>query len=184
MMPWLKMFVSVSLSKYYQPQTCVFSGWSRKHKSGDPRMLKMTHLANIVTRPRPVKELSAVFDIVCMADMFSQGLQHGTASTDALCRKQKKKENKVFLSRLCSNVCSVYDCFVSLSVSTCTSFSNIPAVIEFVAFLCNEALQKSVFLVAERSETSAGRSKRWISVSYHSNELPELPLPAHLCLKM
>lgn len=182
-MPWLKMFVSVSLSKYYQPQTCVFSGWSRKHKSGDPRMLKMTHLANIVTRPRPVKELSAVFDIVAWLTCFLRDCnmaQHQPMPS----AERKKKENKVCLSRLCSNMCSVYDCFVSLSVSTCTSFSNIPAVIEFVAFLCNEALQKSVFLVAERSETSAGRSKRWISVSYHSNELPELLLPAHLCLKM
>lgn len=33
-------------------------------------MLKMTHLANIVTRPRPVKELSAVFDIVAWLTCF------------------------------------------------------------------------------------------------------------------
>ena len=31
------------------------------------------------------------------------------------------------------------------------SFSNIPAVIESVDFLCNEALEKSAFLVAERA---------------------------------
>lgn len=67
----------------------------------------MTHLANIVTRPRPVKELSAVFDIVCMADMFSQGLQHGTASTDALCRKQKKKKTKCFCPD-CAPTCAPF----------------------------------------------------------------------------
>lgn len=64
------------------------------------------------------------------------------------------------------------------------SFSNIPAVIESVDFLCNEALEKSAFLVAERALRLLLGGQRGESVSYHSTELPELPLPAHVCLKM
>lgn len=67
----------------------------------------MTHLANIVTRPRPVKELSAVFDIVAWLTCFLRDCNMAQHQPMPSAESKKKKKTKCFCPD-CAPTCAPF----------------------------------------------------------------------------
>lgn len=150
---------------------------TEKHKSGDPRKKKTVKTKLQVSCDRRLwTSLTLYVTLLQDWSTFSQGLQHGTASADALCRNMR-----VSVSHALWLWCDCVKVFQLLRDSV--TFQQILSLMRFFSRTARRVRVSGYWACCEIFYREVQDVNQFVMSALHSTDLPELLLPAHVCLK-